>query len=93
MTHFIGEFIFQLLERRNQEPLETASLSGPVTETWNAVRKFIGGEFILSLFTNIVCFLSFQELWLNLTSKMRGKQFSNVEIGEMTCGSTGLHTW
>ena len=34
----------QLIERRNQEPLETVSLSGPVTETWNAVRKFIGGN-------------------------------------------------
>ena len=34
--------MLQLYERRSHEQVETSSLSGPVTETWNALRKFIG---------------------------------------------------
>ena len=31
-----------MYERRNTEPAELSALSGPVTETWNALRKFVG---------------------------------------------------
>ncbi|XP_065681003.1 serine/threonine-protein kinase SMG1 isoform X2 [Hydra vulgaris] len=34
--------IIKLYERRNHERAETSLLSGPVTETWNALRKFNG---------------------------------------------------
>lgn len=34
--------LIKLCDRRNTDPLETSMLSGPVTETWNALRKFVG---------------------------------------------------
>ncbi|XP_066926510.1 serine/threonine-protein kinase SMG1-like [Clytia hemisphaerica] len=45
LDHYFNEQngkLGKLCERRNTEPTELSGLSGPVTETWNALRKFVG---------------------------------------------------
>eukprot|EP00795_Rhopilema_esculentum_P008911 gene8911-16536_t len=46
--------LVKISERRGQEPKETSSLSGPVTETWNAMRKFVGDAGVAGA-TSLAC--------------------------------------